>query len=531
MMDDIGREQFPQLGAPWVGDGSASFSGSSLGNNYEVQVAGDFPNLNTMLANGINFTGMWSSSWCKASREMLRVGWPGFGSLGTTTTKSHIQAATGSAYKIYHYGKNTMGEEDGSDEDFPFPAESQAVALGGGYGWSDNGTYTLPVSDTELWTLDGEQVMFNDEIGFIEAMDFINDFYNVSPGDSNWFQHMTGQPFMLTISTYAAHGQGGTDCVHNRTATNGYVYPTSDQTSSVTNLPLPTVTPSPPPGPTPNYNSTSNPTYAALSAGANRDWWKIWYDCQRTQLEFVDDYLGKIISWLGPHGLKNTYIIFTGDNGTTSDQIALRTNLIRPASTSITAEPTDDVIDITGASSTASTTAAGKATITETGLNVPFVVAYGGIPQNLRNTTSKARLNFADVAETIAQLVKSNSAGYFSGGRNFKSLLDGTAGSADTLFGSTVGVDHSQLTGVTRDEPTQVSAVLDPDADGDIYRVLRWPGENSANCDYVQNLGSAQWWENLRDDTSSEVVQARADLDAAIEAAFPGAYPEDSGCL
>ena len=536
MLDDVGREQYPQLGSPQIGDaGSATFSGTTTlpgGLDYPLQVAGDFPNLDRLLANGINFTGMWSSSWCRASRDMLRLGYPGFGSVGTVTTKSHIQTETGNAYEIAHYGKNLLGAVDGSDENYVAlkSGPPQSPIGGGGFAWNADGAgvLALPVSDAQLWTISATEIMFDDEMGIIQLKDYAEGFYgNQPPNLSNWFDNRTGQPFMLTISTYSAHGSGGTSCVQNRTTTSpypdDYVVATTGLQSALSGLPFPNSVPAVPYGPTPSYNA-ADMTALRADTTTRRDWFKAWYDCQVTQMMFVDEQLGKLIDWLGPHGLENTLIVFTGDNGSVSDQIALRTGLKPPESTVKNAAAANSVIGIVGGPNDVPQVA-GKNTITETGLNVAFVVGYGPIPQSLRGTSSAARLNFADVAETIVQVVRPKSSpGYFAGGRDFTSLLYGTAASQDSLFGSTIGFDPYG-------SPTGVSAVLDPDASGDVYRVLRWPGSDSANCDYVQNLTSPTWYDNIRGSAVQEVIDARAALDAAIDTAFPGnVYPEAS-CL
>jgi len=533
MLDDIGREQYPQLGSKRVADSSdVSFSGTSAlgapGLKYPLQVTGDFPNLDKLLANGINFTGMWSASWCRPSREMLRIGHPGYGTKGTTTTKAHIQAATGNAYEIALYGKNVMGALDGSDDDY-VGVKSNAEQLGGGVGWNADGTgvEANPVSDAGLWTIDSKEIMFDDEMGNIQVRDYAEGFYgDAPPVSSNWFSNRTGQPLMLTISTLGTHGAGGTDCVNNRTSA-GHVEPTQGVMDQFTSLPLPTQTNGgEPQGPsTPSYDATN---YTALTDGssADNDYYKVWYDCQVTQLKFVDEQLGAIIDWLGPHGLENTLIIFTGDNGSASDQIALRTKLNAPAAADTTSEPTDYVIPLAG---TPSSIEAGKDTMTETGLNVPFVVGYGLIPESLRGTSSAARLTFADVAETIVQVVKPNASGYFgTHARDFSGLLDGTAASQDGLgLGAVVLAD---CTGLTCTTPTSVAAVLDPDPSGDVYRVLRFPGRVDTNCDYVQNLTATDWTENLRNSSDSEVVAARATLDAAITDRLGATFDEDDGC-
>jgi len=537
MLDDIGREQYPQLGSKRVADSSdVSFDGTSAlgasGLKYPLQVAGDFPNLDKLLANGINFTGMWSGSWCKVSREMLRIGYPGYGTKGTTTTKSHIQEATGNAYEIAQYGKNIMGALDGSDDDY-VGVKSNAEQLGGGVGWNADGTgvQANPVSDTGLWTIDTKQIMFDDEMGNIQVRDYAEGFYGDAPPiGSNWFSHRTGQPFMLTISTLGTHGSGGTDCVNNRTAA-GHVKPTQGVIDQFTTLPLPSTNTGLPQGPsTPSYDATD---YTALTAGASppwpavdNDWYKIWYDCQVTQLKFVDEQLGAIIDWLGPHGLENTLIFFTGDNGSDSSQIASRSKLNGPADANTASEPTDDPLPL---SSAIVNIQAGKNTLTETGLNVPFVVGYGIIPESLRGTSSAARLTFADVAETIVQVVKPNASGYFGTyARDFSGLLDGTAASQDGLgLGAVVVADCS---GTNCNAADSAAAVLDPDVSGDVYRVLRFPARANTNCDYVQNLTTANWTENLRDSLDSEVVAARATLDAAITDRLGATFDEDAGC-
>jgi hypothetical protein len=175
----------------------------------------------------------------------------------------------------------------------------------------------------------------------------------------------------------------------------------------------------------------------------------------------------------------------------------------------------------------------GKGSVSETGLNVAFVVGYGRIPQRLRGTESEARLHFVDAAETIVQLVVPNSvgSGYFPVGGDFTSLIDGSAANMHTLFGSRVSgfvqssTNHGSI--------PMASAVLDPPSmGGPIYRLFRQEGF----CDYIQDLnavtassGAANAKENIRASPLSGVQTAIAQLQAALLADHP-TVSEAPGC-
>jgi len=574
MLDDVGREAYPQLGAFWQIDPLvASFTGSVVhsDNFYKPQLAGDFPSLNRLLDNGINFTGVWSGDWCKMTRDMLRWGWDGVGEDptrppwhgdGNPTTKDYVQSLTGSAYKIGHHGKNMMGAMDGTDNDLATWGSTGLImqdSLGhGGFGWvSSSATWTMPRSDSELWTVDGNEYMHVDEVGFLELEDWVETFYGNAPLNSvNWFGHRTGQPFFLTISTGLSHGFGGINCVHNRTPTNGYATGPADAILDITpangHTVIPVLAPvgraAEPYGPdTPNYTASE---FAALlpaasgGPGTDFDWVKLRYDCELTHLTLIDEQIGKLLDWLGPEGLENTFIIFTGDNGSEDKSLPYRQNIVVPVSANSADQPTSCQWDVNAntcspAHSWITNRYAGKGGPSETGLNVPFVVSYGSIPQNLRGTSSAARFNFADVAETTLQLIRERPTTYFDRGRDFSSLLDGTAVSQNRLLGATIGTDWARVTSFVpgtsqpiSNDPLTFSVVLDPDASGDAYRVWRWPDEDSSHCDYVQNISDpATWHVNLRNSAVQEVIDARAEINLVIEAAYPNMYPENVACL
>jgi len=571
MLDEVGREQYPQLLSPYTNSaGQLSFTGSGLadGNIYPLQTATDFPNLNLLLENGINFTGMWSGTFCGATRYMLATGNPGTGGTnfaidGRISPMTHVNQMTDRAYKIAHYGKSMMGCNAGF---IPCSPVSSGTSMsidntndappgggvgGGGYAWRNFGPTSqsgvirpLPVSDSQLWspTVDGvpnTQVMYQDESGLIDVKRHVQSDQSASGlsfSELNWFANQTGQPFIITYSPFTAHGGQGSFCTQLRTAANGYVLPTTDvQAGAYLDEPFP------PLGPTPNYGPSTSPNYTDVRddpAAGGRGSWRIWYDCLMSELRWVDDEIGKILAWLGPHGLNNTLIVFTGDNGSPAEQIANHTGFWGPGAATVVATPATSLFDMSLSEDgfvAADTPAngvivSGKGAYGETGLNVPFVMAYGRIPQRLRGTNSATRLTFADVAETTLQLITPNSVGtgYYPEGRDFTPLIYGTAADQDTLFGTDVTVASDGTK-----SPPGVAAAMNPDSSGNIYRMMKHPSASNL-CAYVQDLSRVDFETNLRGDTTPEVVAAIADMEAAIVAAFPltpTMWDEPATCL
>jgi len=550
MIDDIGREAFPQLNALWKDDGSDTFDDMDYGNRYPVLTASDLPNLTKLQENGITFDGMWSGTQCTPSRNLLRNGVfdPYDGSPQFSgTPKRRIQDQTGEAYKIYHYGKEIMGcssnadncgtEVNGPQNNYRTGSDSHGWldgTVGGVFGETfqtyTNTDYTgvatdVP-NDTELMAISGDYLQLQDEFGFEQGKDYIETLY-ASPMPQGIGDHWRGQPFIMTLGWHGVHASGGPICASvTSTATNGRVKPVADQVTAYqtagSGRGAAGDSDAAPYGPeTRVYSSSSTPTFANVTsdAGTGADFFKAYYDCHiNSGLIWLDTKLGELIDWLGPEGLKQTLIIFTGDNGTESYSIPNRTGICPPATSggaAVTHLLEDDSSEIGKCTIAGSeVTAVGKMTVSETGLNVPFVVGYGPIPEAVRGTTSKARLTFGDVAETVVQLIAPNStgSGYYSEGRDFSPIILGTEADPDrpSGFGATV----SMVDG------TSVSAVLQPDASGDIYRMWRNYDGGSGVCDYIQNLADSNWYTNLRGSSDTEVVDAIDDLDTAITTAY-----------
>ncbi|GEM_PF-7096090 len=588
MVDELGREQYQQLLSPYansVGDVSFDATAAPLGQSYEVRPSSHWPNLNKLLLNGINFTGMWSGSFCAATREMLQRGnnftlnvSESGPNLGQAAPMRQIQDITGDAYAIAHWGKGLLGSSSpANDCTMPGCFPSIPSAGGNGFGWVDTlpqwsglaSPGPVPVNETALWTIGGTQIMWRDEAAFVQIEQYIESLYDSkTPAQSNWFENQTGNPFILALSPHSIHNGGSYNCTQERTANatgRKYVYPTSGQEAAFTTLPFPTGN-SALKGPTPNYDAAE---FAILYAGGadSIPAYKPWFDCQMTQLKWLDDYLGTLIGWLGPHGLENTLIIFTGDNGSAGDLYSNRTGAFIPNAPTVQPTPATTLI---GASAPANSRSGfGKNANTGTGYNVPFVVAYGSIPKRLRNTSSAARLNFADVAETIVQLVAPRAAQYFpntvnpgthdGSGRNFTPLIYGTASDQDSLFGITIvgdlniyGCDASLVFCPDEGRPWQAQASMDPDASGDIYILSKNPNSGQTisgnpsspqrpiSCDYVQNFSAANYSDNLRGDIGSnaELLAAVCAMQSAIEEAWPAtvanptvSYQEPATCL
>lgn len=237
------------------------------------------------------------------------------------------------------------------------------------------------------------------------------------------------------------------------------------------------------------------------------------HTCFRDQTEWADELLGQVLDYLGEERLRDTLVIFVGDNGTASEYLNDRDGLIFG---------TDDTIPTTGADpldgtgwceftyGAATESVCGKGTHSETGLNVPFVVAYGPVAHANRGTTAQMRANFADVAETILQ-VTAPGASSTPDGRDFSSVFakDCAGGDCDALFGNTLSQNNTDAA-CNRGE----AIVSDKDASGRIFRLWR----TSCRTDYLVDLAASDPNADLRSQANSpgDVKDAYDSLVAAL---------------
>jgi len=538
-IDDIGLEAFPQLGSPLAAvAGSQVFEFSDLtyihGNSYPFRTADSFPNLNRLLALGVNFQGMWGSGECVLGRQTLRTGnhvsppndmsdpdWAQ--AEADRAPKRQIQDATGEAYKIYHYGKDVMGcargtgaENDscmsgtngptanrrtGTRSNGPgFWYASEFNIFGGNTDNGDEGTQSAQVytvlPDAELYTVSGKPMKNQDEFGVEQALAYIESFYQMeSPSTSSqsWWDQTAGQPLFVTLGLHYNHLGSGNACFDTAYTK---LRPTAGSLNTANYMADPAPT-------SPVWKLYDTPTYGldARTLEANlthKDYWASSLDCQFQQLEWVDTQLGVILDWLGDEGLKNTILIFMGDNGTIGENLGNRTTLRPPYTDPMAWETGASVSDprrygsytldanASGLNPCPGTsgnvgTMCGKGTNSETGLNVPFVVAGGLIPVWKRGTNEKARLQFADISETLVQLVAPGRVTGYDG-RDFSALI---RGGVQPDLGPTTTAPYGGSTLGKR----PIAAVLQPNEFGEIWRVWRNYSPKGDHCDYLQNLG------------------------------------------
>lgn len=365
-------------------------------------------------------------------------------------------------------------------------------------------TTVTPRVDPELPLIDGTPIQFQDEFGVDQAIAYIEDLHAVNgeiPKD--FWSTSTQKPFMITLGLHNVHGGRGYWCWDERTAlgsvvpyanllakiaTSGKNYGTSSKWAE---------------GPgTQIYNETQRAEMMADAANG-ADSWKPWIDCAMTQLKWTDDQIGRLVDWLGPEGLANTLIIFTGDNGTVSEMLPTRHGV----------DVGTDKLVLDSAPYSVTIDSQGKGTQGEAGLNVPMILAHGPVAKRLYGTSSKARMNLADVVETLAHLSEgttSTDTQYTPHGRDFSSLVYGTAADQDRLLGVTVS--SLNFNG-------EVSAIHDPLPNGDIWRLHVMPAVDGVrNCMYIQNLALPPGTEASPTDTAftnfrSEFNSEQADFE------------------
>ena len=240
-------------------------------------------------------------------------------------------------------------------------------------------------------------------------------------------------------------------------------------------------------------------SYAQMQATAG-DYtaWTAYNRCFRDQTEWADELLGQVIDYLGEEKLRDTLVVFVGDNGTTFDNLNDRDGLIFGADDPIPASGTDPS-DGTGycefTSGGTTQTVCGKGTHSESGINVPFVVAYGPVAKSNYGTTAKMRANFADVSETVLQMTAPG-AGSTPDGRDFSQVLskDCSSGQCDALFGTTLSQNNAGDSCKLGE-----AIVADEDSSGRIYRLWR----TSCRADYLVDLAAADPNADLRSQANS----------------------------
>ena len=570
-VDDIGIESYPQLGAPWANTPTDivfinTEHAAIHGNTYPAPTASDFPNLNRLLELGVNFQGMWGSRMCVGGRQALRSGHPlGWNdpSLSTVQTvdrspKRQIQDALSNPYRIMHYGKDLVGgarniNDSGNPSPGSTPRGSGGVVehrkLGAnsnhpGWWWApeiaihglltdDGGEATTvaplvlaPQDDPDLFISNGKPMMNQDDWGVEYMFEYITSLYPGTvlgePLPQSFWKQQSGQPFIVTLGLHYNHQGSGNHCPLQTDG--GRIYPSAEKITEMANDGSPGTPQSHKVYTSSVYSEADVTTLIADYDTMGKDWWPTGFACQMDQLKWIDQQLGKTLDWLGPEGLKNTLVIFMGDNGSLDGNLTEREHLRAPHLAGLGQDLTtadavgsfyldDDIPTWDACGSIEMGGYCGKGTNHETGIAVPFVVGGGPVAEHLRGTTSTARLQFADISETLVQVAAPGTAtGYV--GRDFTSLFNG--GTAPDL-GPTV---TSWNTGF--------AAVLQPDAQGHIYRIWRNYHKLNDHCDYLQDLSRADYWTDLRDDPTAQAAWAELDSFARN---YPNYVEESSAVL
>ena len=564
-IDDAGQEAYGSLDSPYKADAdSKSFTPS--GELLEQPVF-DTPGMDRLMSLGITFTGAWAGAQCGPSRAMISSGSRSMNAASITnaeTTKRRIQEATDESYVIFGGGKSQLGRAAGNPADTSptcewgtnGPNENMTVgeqALGYSTTWDDtypyitcgtdpsnkvatNGTYT-PSDPLE----ENSDYVYMDEAITDQAINFIKTQSFGGNSTDGVVSNHTAKPFIVAIGYHSTHQDSmqdlsefdgnrvvfdsvtrGVSGVDNLTATFSERVAAGLDIQASLGLPGQ--------GPwtfyCPNYPMGDRDAWAnndAGTTGGGKTSVKSWASCLKTKQKFVDKQIERFLDQLGIAGIKNTLIVFTGDNGSLADQLSARAGLFLGADDFIPDESA--ITDYAGTPSCAAGKYCGKMSVHETGINVPFIMAGGPIDASNRGTTSKLRILNTDVAETLIQTVVPSGSDYTPDGRDFSSVYsaDCGAGSCDTIAGSDWNVTVSQASG--EGDIAAIYKLLN----GKSFRLMRFPDR----CDYVQDLNAANHNSDLRDDigegVDSDLDTAWTAMNSALTSLTPTSYSENGG--
>jgi len=566
-IDDVGRETYGALNSPFkANSGSQTWSD---GDSFAPLTASMTPGLNRLLAKGIDFEGVWAGQQCTTSRAMLSSG-----SRATPTSpptnispKQHIQIASGNVYRMMNGGKSQLGSNGasvdaeglppafgGTCDDLsltpgrvrpPGQTEGEAHWIVGEYDlgyasvWSRTWTYlkcpSIPPSPAPAalatihsWTpgnATNDGYVYMDEATTDVALEFIReDAFGGGNPRLLWDNHYA-KPFVVAIGYHTLHGDSMQDLSgfvtsagadygqvqiddHIKTGI-GYTtkkaltYPSDvlESFDAITSFPQAGYLWTENCPGYPNGDGSGPPN--SIASTDKKIQLDSWMSCAVTKMVFVDYQIERFLNALGEAGLQNTLIVFTGDNGTNGSQIPNTDGLNKGANA-----PLDPSVGAVVCGNYC-----GKGTRSETGLNVPFIMAGGPISRSNYGTASKLRLSNVDVAETIIQTVVPSSSRYTPEGRDFTSLYgaDCSSGACDNLAGFEITLSRNIM-------PRHGSAVQEL-TNGKIFRVMRFCG---TELDWVQDLAATDPNADLRSlvisSGTTELDVAYAALSAALDA-------------
>lgn len=258
-----------------------------------------------------------------------------------------------------------------------------------------------------------------------------------------------------------------------------------------------------------------------------------WQACRQGQSIFIDNQIGHYIKALGSAGMQNTLIMFTGDNGSSQPAVSQATNY--PFGTDPVFVP-DDADWIVGPESISGVAivpnllnTGGKLSVTETGFHVPLVVMGGWLNRATYGSRASKRLNGADIAETLSQLMNPKSTPVTPDGRDFSQLLqrDCHSGNCDTIADTPTtdwtytampkgaGYSYKRITDVSGTHQYSMyrqndgsGCELNANHGGPIPDALACPTDGHADgdrCDWVIDLLSDTPWLNLRSNATTAI--------------------------
>jgi hypothetical protein len=581
MLDDLGRETIPAFNSPY---NYQLVLGQSASESVPFPDQPSMPHLNELMRNGINYSGLWTGAACQGTRQALIFGQAiDFGEAidgnGNRTSVSGngdtVLLAAGSfdltisAYMDTHapeYLRGRLGKkclfgggvltggatgmdflvQHPSQSDYP---DSLTVGCSGlGTGWKSGPTKSFTATDSgggTTFTFGGSaypnptpRVWYPQEsstAGFINptegGIEVLKDVLDTKVFDVN--DGINHQPFVIGLNTLPdGHGASAAG------------YYDSD------GFPLPDIidadTPSARDAITTYISGWDGgswateagcPGYSAALMKLSRDPADANYDfdvvyktykhaCQNRELELLDRAIGRIVEYLGPKKLLNTYIIITNDNGSDTGRGNVSNQWVPYASPFIYGE--QDGTSLTGRGDTIpngacswevpinanNTTGApvsvsigcGKAQLTrgqEASFNGGLVIAYGPLPARSRGSTSHARLLVNDLSTTISKMVMPNRAPTYDGYDISETWGDDCLDYDDyadmtkkchRVRGNTMYLASNWRNPGAENLCLANVVVSDPDGDGNVYRLLR------AECraDVLLNLTSATPFFDLR---------------------------------
>lgn len=375
MVDDIGADAISAFNSPYNYQLAAAVAaGAAPTDAIPLPSVPNTPNLDALLANGVNFPGMWAGSACLATRQMLLTGHlintgredygieavDGMGnqprvigglpqptmdddSLGHQISSQGYFVGSGGNKCLVSQGPLTSGaaikDVDLSNRDgtcggagtggpeVPTRAKTYQLALDKAANtWTSHTYENTDTSDPSLWFprpgistsgfTTGGNILVDTMLDVLET-----EVFSATPGINH-------QPYYMAIQLPGGHDTPYRWAGHYDASLHPSAALLSHTANAGANAEALTTLPAPAAGSSYEWYNTANTT---LPSGCGSDTVAQYnaathnyffsrtdllhtHECLNRLIEIWDAALGRLVTKLGPKRLENTYIVFSGDN-------------------------------------------------------------------------------------------------------------------------------------------------------------------------------------------------------------------------